>query len=72
MNPRASRPTVPEVYFRDRAVLRAWLAANHDSHGPIWLVDDKKSTGLTGSLTYDELVEAALCLGWIASALAGC
>lgn len=55
----------------DRASLRAWLATNHAAHGAIWLVYDKKRTGsldaAARALSYDDIVEEALCFGWIDS-----
>lgn len=47
------------------AAWRKWLAANHDTSDPIWLVY-RKAGGKRG-LTYDEAVEEALCWGWIDS-----
>ncbi|MDX2147670.1 MAG: YdeI/OmpD-associated family protein [Planctomycetota bacterium] len=57
----------PEIYFPDRASLRAWLREFHASHAPIWLVYDKKRPGLPQALSYDDIVEEALCFGWIDS-----
>lgn len=62
--PPASTPT---LYFPDRPSLRAWLAANHSTHAPIWLAFDRKSAGRAEALTYDAIVEEALCFGWIDS-----
>jgi uncharacterized protein YdeI (YjbR/CyaY-like superfamily) len=59
--------TAPELHFPTRAALRQWLAANHASHGPIWLVYDKKAAAGPRALTYDDIVEEALCFGWIDS-----
>lgn len=53
------------VYFRDRASLRAWLVEHHETHGAIWLEYDKASAGRR--LSYDDIVEEALCFGWIDS-----
>jgi uncharacterized protein YdeI (YjbR/CyaY-like superfamily) len=64
---------VPEIHFADRATLRAWLAENHATHGAIWLVYDKKPKGkgaaatTTRALSYNDIVEEALCFGWIDS-----
>jgi len=52
------------VYPQTRADWRAWLAANHNKSPGIWLVRYKVSTKQP-SITYDELVEEALCFGWI-------
>lgn len=52
------------VYPPTRADWRAWLAANHDKSPGIWLVRYKKGTAQP-TINYDELVEEALCFGWI-------
>lgn len=57
----------PEVYFKDRAALRAWLTTHHGTHGPIWLVYDKRNSHGVRHLSYDDIVEEALCFGWIDS-----
>jgi uncharacterized protein YdeI (YjbR/CyaY-like superfamily) len=51
---------------KDRAAWRKWLAANHATSEPIWLVY-RKAAGGKRDLTYDEAVEEALCWGWIDS-----
>ena len=45
---------------------RSWLEANHKKSPGMWLVSYKKHTGKP-ALTYDEIVEEALCFGWIDS-----
>jgi len=47
-----------------RADWREWLAANPDRKDGVWVVYRKKSSGLEGPV-YDDLVEEALCFGWI-------
>ncbi|MFN8620943.1 MAG: YdeI/OmpD-associated family protein [Chloroflexota bacterium] len=54
------------ILFETRAEWRAWLAANEDRTQGIWLVTWKRGTGRP-SLSYDDLVEEALCAGWIDS-----
>ena len=51
---------------RDRAAWRAWLAERHATSPGVWVVTYKKSSGRP-TLTYDELVEEALCFGWVDS-----
>lgn len=46
--------------------LRHWLSENHASSPGVWVVTYKKSTGKPAP-TYDEIVRAALCWGWIDS-----
>ncbi len=48
-----------------RAAWRGWLASNHVTSGPIWLVTYKKHH--PEYLAYDDIVEEALCFGWIDS-----
>ncbi len=57
----------PRIHIKDRPALRSWLRKNHQDHGPIWLVYDKKSADAARSLSYDDIVEEALCFGWIDS-----
>ena len=49
-----------------RAEWRQWLAENHTSSPGVWLAIGKKGNSVT-TLTYDEVVEEALCFGWIDS-----
>ena len=56
----------PEVSARNRAAWRRWLAKNHATSGPVWLVFAKKDSGLA-SVDYEEAVLEALCFGWIDS-----
>lgn len=59
----------PHVEITTRAGWRAWLAANHAISGPIWLVYPKRSRSgdPANGLGYDDIVEEALCFGWIDS-----
>jgi len=45
---------------------RDWLKKNHGKSAGIWFVYFKKQTGKP-RVTYDEVVEEALCFGWIDS-----
>ena len=45
---------------------REWLASNVDRQEGLWVVYRKKSSSLDGPV-YDDLVEEALCFGWIDS-----
>ena len=51
---------------RTRREWREWLRENHDSEPGVWLVLHKCRTA-EDSLTYDDIVEEALCFGWIDS-----
>lgn len=55
------------IYFPSRSALRAWLTQHHASHAPIWVVYDKKTANVAGSLDFDQIVEEAICFGWIDS-----
>lgn len=66
-----AKAAAPSIYFADRAALREWLREHHPSHGAIWLVYDKKHVKGARALTYDDIVEEALCFGWIDSVTRG-
>lgn len=54
------------VYFVSRAAWRAWLEANHATSGGIVVGMIKKAADFPG-VTLDEVVDEALCFGWIDS-----
>lgn len=56
----------PRVQVESRAAWRAWLEDNHAAGEGIWLVTYKKHCG-EKYVSYDEIVEEALCFGWIDS-----
>lgn len=56
----------PRVEVASRAELRAWLQRNHTLTTSIWLVTWKKSAGAR-HVPYSEIVDEALCFGWIDS-----
>jgi uncharacterized protein YdeI (YjbR/CyaY-like superfamily) len=49
-----------------RSAWRRWLASHPGRDEGVWVVHRKKSSRLTGP-TYDDLLEEALCFGWIDS-----
>lgn len=56
----------PRVEVQSRAQLRHWLAENHETAGTIWLVTYKKVQA-DKHVPYDDIVEEALCFGWVDS-----
>ncbi len=54
------------LHVTTREQWRAWLAAHHEAETEIWVVYSKRHTGQP-RISYDELVEEALCFGWIDS-----
>jgi uncharacterized protein YdeI (YjbR/CyaY-like superfamily) len=50
----------------DRAAWRAWLAANHATATGVWAVTYRRAAGKP-VVEYADLVEEALCFGWIDS-----
>jgi len=46
--------------------LTSWLKKNHATSSGLWVVTHKKATGKPAP-TYDEIVRAVLCFGWIDS-----
>ena len=49
-----------------RSGWRRWLASNSERQDGLWIVYRKKTSSLDGPV-YDDLVEEALCFGWIDS-----
>jgi len=58
--------TLPVVEVTKRAQWRAWLKKHADTSSSIWLVTYKKASG-NRYVSYDDVVEEALCFGWIDS-----
>lgn len=54
----------PVVFFETPEAWRAWLQANHTSHGGLWVRMYPKDGGKP-SLTYAQALDEALCYGWI-------
>jgi uncharacterized protein YdeI (YjbR/CyaY-like superfamily) len=54
-----------QIEVTSRAELRRWLTLNHTQAEGIWLVTYKKPD--PRNLPYDDVVEEALCFGWIDS-----
>ena len=52
------------VEIADRAEWRGWLAERHGRDTGIWLVYVK---GSARTISYDDIVEEALCFGWVDS-----
>ena len=55
-----------EFYPRNRQAWRNWLQKNHATKQSVWLIMYKKSSGKP-TIRYNEVVEEALCFGWIDS-----
>jgi uncharacterized protein YdeI (YjbR/CyaY-like superfamily) len=51
-------------FFETPAELRAWLEAHHETETELWVGLYKKSTGRP-SVTWPDVVDEALCFGWI-------
>jgi uncharacterized protein YdeI (YjbR/CyaY-like superfamily) len=47
-----------------------WLAAHGQTHKDIWVIIYKKGSGKQ-TVTYEQLVETALCYGWIDGIMKG-
>lgn len=55
--------------FTDRRLLREWLEQNHLSERCCWVTCNRSRTAKPDALPYIEIVEEALCFGWIDSTL---
>lgn len=58
--------SLEELPVDTRAEWRTWLQEHHGTSPGVWLVRWKKGTGRP-HLPYDDVVEEALCFGWIDS-----
>ena len=54
----------PRIRPVDRAAWRLWLAENHETSSGAWVVFFKKSARRPGP-GYEDLIQEALCFGWI-------
>ena len=63
-------PNSTDAYQRlqpqTRSAWRMWLATNHETARGVWVITWKKGASRTGP-SYDDIVEEALCFGWIDS-----
>ena len=55
--------------FTDRKELREWFERNHLSEKCCWVACNRSKTAKPHTLPYLEIVEEALCFGWIDSTL---
>jgi uncharacterized protein YdeI (YjbR/CyaY-like superfamily) len=56
----------PVYHPANLAAWRAWLEANHDTARGVWVVSWRKASGRL-PIAYEDLVEEAICFGWIDS-----
>lgn len=59
----------PLYHVENRAQWRAWLSINHERERGLWLCSWRTSTGRP-RLSEPDLVEEAICFGWIDSTVA--
>src|SRR5919106_6576404 len=52
------------IFFETSSELRAWLEEHHATASELWVGLYKKASGRR-SLTWSEIVDEALCFGWI-------
>ena len=55
--------------FQERRQLRDWLQENHSTAKDCWVVTSRSNNPPLGLIPYIEVVEEALCFGWIDSTL---
>lgn len=61
----STKDGLPIIPFSSQSDLEDWLRTNHHTvNTGLWVKIAKKSSGIP-TVTYDELVDAALCFGWI-------
>lgn len=54
------------AHFTERKDWRNWLKKNHSIEKEIWVIYYRKATGKK-NISYNDVVEEALCFGWIDS-----
>jgi uncharacterized protein YdeI (YjbR/CyaY-like superfamily) len=54
------------IYFRNRQEFRNWLNKYHNTNPGIWIIFYKKHVN-TECIKYNDVLEEALCFGWIDS-----
>ncbi len=52
------------IYFASSPDLRRWMERNHSRRDEVWVGFHRKATGVP-SVTWPEVVDVALCFGWI-------
>jgi uncharacterized protein YdeI (YjbR/CyaY-like superfamily) len=55
---------LPRIRFASSAEWEAWLEENHAVSEGVWIEMAKKDAGIE-SARYPEVLESALCFGWI-------
>ena len=51
----------------ERTVLRRWMEKNHQKEREVWVATYRGKQPMADALPYVEVVEEALCFGWIDS-----
>lgn len=55
--------------YNDRSLLRRWLEENHATATEVWVTCNRSKSPKEGTIAYTDIVEEALCFGWIDSTL---
>lgn len=58
------RQGLPVIAFESEAAWESWLTGNHADSRGVWAKLAKKAAGIP-SATYGEMLDVALCYGWI-------
>ena len=53
--------------YSERAQLRSWLMANHEREKECWVTTYRTKIPREDAIPYLDMVEEALCFGWIDS-----
>lgn len=59
-----SKPELTELVVADATALREWLLENHSTSPGVWLALARNG-GTVTTLTWQQAVDEALCVGWI-------
>ena len=59
-----AKAELDELIVADAEALRVWLSSNHTTSAGVWLALGRKG-GTVTTLTWQQAVDEALCVGWI-------
>jgi uncharacterized protein YdeI (YjbR/CyaY-like superfamily) len=66
----SAAPELPVIAFESLEAWEKWLAAHHAESGGLWVKIAKKGSGID-TVDYPDVLEAAICYGWIDGQRAG-
>jgi len=59
-----AKSDLPVIPFESREAWESWLEEHHGTSGGLWVKFAKKNSGIE-SVSHAEVLDVALCYGWI-------